>query len=97
MLDQSSVVSLVSAVISAGVVVVVMLTTNKVVMQHLKESILRIEVKLDTSVMTLKTDIKENIRDEKRHAMELADAKIAVIKKDVDDVQHQLRLVEAKL
>lgn len=97
MLDQSSVVSLVSAVISAGVVVVVMLTTNKVVMQHLKESILRMEVKLDTSLTTLKTDIKENIRDEKRHAMELAEAKIAVLKKDVDDVQHKLRLVEDRL
>lgn len=79
MLDQSSVISICSAV--AVVVTNVIVTRSG--LQNLKEQF-----------MEFKGDIKTHIKTEKSHAMGMADTRIVSIEKDIDEIFPRLRSVE---
>lgn len=87
----------VSAITSAGIAVISMWNINKVMMSNFKESLQKMENKLDSSLIAFRVDIKENIREEKRHAMEVAESKIFVLKKDIDDLCFKYKTLEEKL
>lgn len=79
MIDSSSLISMGSA----GVVVVSLWMTNKYIMSNLQESLAE-----------FKKDIKDEIKKEKSHAMELASQRLTTIEKDVDEIFPRLRKAE---
>lgn len=83
MLEQSSIISICSAIGSAGIVIYATVAVNKENIKNVKESL-----------MEFKSDIKEEIAKEKKHAMELASQRIGSIEKDVDEMWPRLRRAE---
>ena len=83
MIDQSSIVTVCSALISFGGITYITTMINKNNVANL------------TSKLTeFKADIKEEITREKRHAMELAQQRIGAIEKDIDEIFPRLRTTE---
>lgn len=79
MLDQSSLISIASAI----AVIAFNWGTSRSTVQNTKESL-----------SEFKSDIKEEIQREKKHALELAQQRICSIEKDVDEIFPRLRATE---
>lgn len=83
MLEQSSIITICSAIGSASVMIYATVAVNRENIKNVKESL-----------MEFKADIKDEISKEKKHAMELANQRIGTIEKDVDEMWPRLRNVE---
>lgn len=79
MLDQSSLISIASAI----AVIAFNWGISRSTVQNTKESL-----------SEFKSDIKEEIQREKRHALELAAQRIGSVEKDVDEMWPRLREAE---
>lgn len=82
-LDQSSIISILSGMITAGLVIYATIKVSENNIKNLKESLAE-----------FKTDIKSEITKEKSHAMELAGQRMRTIEKDLDEIWPRFKIVE---
>jgi hypothetical protein len=101
MLDQSSLISIASAIAIVAVNYGIIRSDSR----NTKESLTDFKADIKKSLTDSKTDIKESLNifrsdlreeivKEKRHAMEVANLRIEPISKDVDEIWPRLRTVE---
>lgn len=86
MLEQSSVITIMSAFGSAGIILYGVSLINKTNLENLK-----------ASFTEFKGEIKEEIVKEKKHAMELAGQRIGGIEKDLDEIWPRFRKAEENI
>jgi hypothetical protein len=83
MIEQSVAVSIVSSAITGLVMIVTNIMVNKTNVLNLKESL-----------NEFKVNIKETIKTEKDHALEIGKQRIISVEKDVDEIFPRLRTAE---
>lgn len=84
MIEQGVAVSIVSSAITGLVMIVTNIMVNKTNVENLEKSL-----------NEFKINIKETIKTEKDHALEIGKQKISAVEKDVDEIFPRLRTAEA--
>ena len=84
MIEQGTIVSILSSIITGAFIIAANTKVNKTNVENLEKSL-----------NEFKINIKETIKTEKDHALEIGKQKIASVEKDVDEIFPRLRTAEA--